>query len=130
MIKSITQAQYRALNTPYPALPGSLLASARKQVVETQWYQDNEHQRIGVVIYDLSDRTWNAVVHKKLSGSYQAYQWQISLPTERIALDALMQLFGLENDDFLSFRAQTDQTMLKRTGKTLWEMALEPEELL
>jgi hypothetical protein len=129
MIKSITHAQYRALYTPFPAPPGSLLASLRKQAVETQWYQDDEHQRIGVVVYDPSDKTWNAVVHKKRSGRYQAYQWQISLPTERSALDALMQLFGLENDDFLSFTAETNQAVLKRTGKTLWEAALEPKPL-
>lgn len=81
---------------------------------------------IGVVVYDRYDRDWQAIVLKKRKGVYQSYQLQHSLPTEEIALSTLLQLFGLENEDFRQFMAKQNQLARERTGKSLGDIFLGP----
>ena len=126
MILSITQSRFRKL-FPKPAPPpGSFAEVVSSQLVETQWYEDREHHLIGVVVYDRYDRDWQAIVLKKRKGVYQSYQLQHSLPTEEIALSTLLQLFGLENEDFRQFMAKQNQLARERTGKSLGDIFLGP----
>jgi hypothetical protein len=78
MIRSITQSQFDRLFPKSPVLPGSFAEALRLQTIETQWYEDRQNHRIGVLVYDRYDQDWQAIILKKGKGGYQSYQMQTS----------------------------------------------------
>ena|ERR1700738_4045377 len=126
MIHPITQARFRKL-FPKPFPPsGSIAELLAFQTVETQWYEDPERHKIGVVVYDRYDKDWQAIVLKKRNGVYQAYQLKHSLSTEKTAADTLLQLFEVESEDFRQFMTEQDKLTKDRTGKSLSDIMLGP----
>jgi hypothetical protein len=126
MIRAIAQSQFDRLFPKPPVLPGSFAEALRLQTIETQWYEDRQNHRIGVLVYDRYDQDWHAIILKKGKGGYQSFQMQTSLPSEKTALDALFQLFGLTHEDFRRFMVEQNSLTIERTGRSLEEIFLEP----
>jgi hypothetical protein len=125
MLEPITQKQFKRYFTVKPGPIGSLWERVQRRIVETRWYEDKDRQRIGVVIYDVDDKDWQAVMLENYGGIYAAHQVRVSMASEKEAFAALSEMVGEESSDAVKRWIATNQRCVERTGRSLSEHLLD-----
>jgi hypothetical protein len=121
MIKPITKGRFHSLFRYPPAPPGSFAEAVRQRTKETQWFQDSEIGRLGVIIYDEGDQDWQAIILEKQEGIYAACQVEASILTEDEAVSVLYRIFDSESDELQRALDNVNAECLKNTGKDAFE---------
>jgi hypothetical protein len=124
LIEPITQEQFKRCFTPLRGPKGSLWDKIQSQIVETRWFQCQEKNRVGVVIYDGTDGDWSAVTLEDYGLGYTTHEVRVSMPTEGVAIETLMELFSSEAGETRELMDRLNRQALERSGRNLAQVLL------
>jgi hypothetical protein len=78
------------------------------EIVLRHWFENSTDKTLGFVALNLSLQTWAAAVLKRHHGQYRVWRQTAALETEREAVDALFQLFGLTDRGYRETLAERE----------------------
>jgi hypothetical protein len=128
MVTPITRSRFKECFTAIQGPVGSLWDRIQRRILETQWYEDVARKRVGVIIYDVVDGDWQAIVLRDFGLGYTTHEVRVSLPTEQEAVETLMDLFCCETQETAELTERINRLSLSNTGRTGAEMLLATSE--
>lgn len=125
-MKPITEKQFRQLSPKLTPPPGSFARALQLQTRETQWFEDKERARIGVIVLDTADQDWQAITLEQTPSGYSTHEVRASIATEPEAVEVLRSLFEDESGGHHQLVEELNQKSKENTGQDLVDIFYRP----